>query len=443
VIDAMPYEKLGAGSDGNIHQKLGIELRYSEDRMPETSNKGIKPDSSEEVSGRLDFIPLQVRTVRTWNELEAIRPAWESILQSAEALTIFSTLEWLGAWWKAFGKDKELVAPVFSNADGEIVGLVPLYEDSVETTLPFRVRRLRFVGDGSEDSDNLDLIIRADYETSCTQAFLSWLGSNPDWDICELNTLPLDSAALPLLISDMKRRGWTLRRLKSPRTTILLPDTWESYVEQTISKKEKTKIAYYTNRLQKHFQVSIAKCDDVKELPAALATLFELHQKRWELKGGPGAFSSLERRELYCNMAPTFVERGWLEFWILQLDGKPAAVQYGFRYRNSVYSLQEGFDPAYSSERVGYVLRAHVLKTLIGQGVRQYDFLGGEEQSKVRWGAQIGSYADIHFARSMTRGSIFLRMDQTTRALKSWFRTNLPAPVLRAIRKRKSSATLL
>lgn len=32
VIDAMPYEKLGTGSDGNIHQRLGIEQRYSAER---------------------------------------------------------------------------------------------------------------------------------------------------------------------------------------------------------------------------------------------------------------------------------------------------------------------------------------------------------------------------------------------------------------------------
>ena len=90
-------------------------------------------------------MPLQVRTIRKWNELEAIRPEWERILRGAEVLTIFSTLEWLGAWWKAFAKDKELVAPVFSNADGEIVGLVPLYmKDSVETTLPFRSQAIAF-----------------------------------------------------------------------------------------------------------------------------------------------------------------------------------------------------------------------------------------------------------------------------------------------------------
>jgi len=385
---------------------------------------------------------LQVRTFKTWDELAAIRPAWENILQGAEALTIFSTFEWLGAWWKAFAKDKELVALVLSNSNDEIVGVVPLYTDLVETALPFRVRRLRFVGDGSEDSDNLDLIIRAGYETSCTQAFLSWLESNPDWDICELNTLPMDSAAVPSLVSGLKRRRWSLQRREGPRTTISLPDTWDSYVSGTISRKEKTKIGYYTKRLEKRFRPSITKCENAQAIPASLAILFELHQKRWQLKGGPGSFASAERCELYYNMAPSFVERGWLEFWILELDGKPVAAQYALRYRNAVYSLQEGFDPAYSSERVGYVLRAHVLKTLIDQGIQQYDFLGGEEASKIRWGAQKRSYADIHFARRLTRGAIYLRMVQTTHTLKNWFRTNLPAPVLRALRKGKSQATL-
>jgi CelD/BcsL family acetyltransferase involved in cellulose biosynthesis len=388
-------------------------------------------------------MPLRVKTLRTWTELEAIRPAWEGILQGAEALTVFSTPEWLGAWWKAFAKDKELVAPVFSNSADEIVGVVPLYSDSVDTALPFRGRRLRLVGDGSEDSDNLDLIVRPGYETSCTQAFLSWLESSPQWDICELNTLPLDSASLPSLISDLRQRGWTLRRTARPRSGIPLPDTWESYLHESLSKKEKTKIGYYTNRLMRRFQVSIAKCDDTQALPASLATLFGLHQKRWRSKGRPGTFASAERCGLYYNMAPSFMERGWLELWILQLKGVPVAVQCGFRYRDVVYSLQEGFDPEYSSDRVGYVLRAHVLKMLIGQGVRYYDFLGEEDSSKNRWGAEVGSYADIHFARPLTRGAIYLKMVQTTQALKSWFQTNLPAPFLRALRKRKSRAKLL
>jgi len=89
------------------------------------------------------------------------------------------------------------------------------------------------------------------------------------------------------------------------------------------------------------------------------------------------------------------------------------------------------------------VLRAHVLRVLIGQGVRQYDFLGGEDPSKDRWGAQVGSYADIHFARPLTQGALYLRMDQAVRDLKNWLRTNLPAALLRALRKSKASAAPL
>ena len=407
--------------------------------MPEISNEEIKASGPEPASGGREFMPLQVSTVSTWSELEAIRPAWEKILQGAETLTIFSTLEWLGAWWKAFARDTKLVAPIFLNSDNEVVGVVPLYVDAVESALPFRIRRLRFVGDGSEDSDNLDLIIRRGYEAPCTQAFLSWLGSNSHWDICELNTLPLDSAALPGLVSELQSAKWALRRLERPRSTISLPDTWESYLTQTISKKEKSKISYYTNRLQKRFQVSIVKCDNAQELPAALETLFELHQKRWQLRGGPGTFASAERRELYYHMAASFLGRGWLEFWILQLDGKPVAAQHGFRYRDTVYCLQEGFDPTYSADSVGYVLRAHVLKTLIGQGVRQYDFLGGKDPSKDRWAARLGSYADIHFAQPYTRGSAYLGLDEVARKSKNWLRSNLPTGAVNLLRRAYSA----
>jgi hypothetical protein len=50
VIDAMPFEKLGAGSDGNIHQRLGIEPRYSADRWIQTDLCGRRPWPIEDKS---------------------------------------------------------------------------------------------------------------------------------------------------------------------------------------------------------------------------------------------------------------------------------------------------------------------------------------------------------------------------------------------------------
>ncbi len=388
------------------------------------------------VAAREDRKLLAVTTkkISSWNELEALRSPWEALLGDCAGPTIFSTPEWLGAWWRAFASDKELTGVAFLNSTGEIVGLVPLYRDRFSGPLKFPVRRVRFVGDGSTDSDNLDLVIARGYEDTCVRALLDWLGAEPGWDVCELNTLPLDSASLPELLRELNDRRWTLRKLETPRSTISLPATWEGYLGQ-ISKKEKTKINYYTNRLKRRFEVSFGRCADEGELGACLESLFELHQKRWELRGLPGTFASQERRKFYYEMAAAFLKRKWLEFWLLKLDGKTVAAQFGFRYRDAVYSLQEGFDPALSSDRVGYLLRAHALKTLIGEGVRQYDFLGGEDPSKDRWGAQLGRYIDVHFARPHSRGSAYLKFDEATGESKSWLKANLPAPAFRVAQR--------
>ena len=75
------------------------------------------------------------------------------------------------------------------------------------------------------------------------------------------------------------------------------------------------------------------------------------------------------------------LSRQRLEFWLLELDEKIVAAQFALRLGETVYQLQEGFDPGYSSDSVGYVLRGQVLRNLIDRGIRRYDFLGGEEES--------------------------------------------------------------
>lgn len=386
------------------------------------------------VCERFKYVPLTVSKISTWNELQALYPVWKPLLQECSGPTIFSTPEWLGAWWCAFVSDNELVALVFRNALNEIVGLAPFYKDRLTGPLYFSVRRLRLVGDGSGDSDNLDLIVRRGYEEAYVQALLAWLTTEPGWDVCELNTLPPDSSSLPEMIRELKACRWTCRQVETPRSTISLPEKWEDYLCQ-ISKKEKTKINYYTNRLKRRFEVSFSRCTGENELQACLDTLFELHRKRWESRHEPGSFASTERRAFYYDMARSFLKQKWLEFWQLKLDGRTVAAQFGFRYRDTVYSLQEGFDPALSSDRVGYILRAHALKTLMMEGVRRYDFLGGENPSKDRWGAQISHYVDIHFARPHSRGGAYLRLDDAVRVSKGWLKSKLPASALEAVRR--------
>ena len=128
-------------------------------------------------------------------------------------------------------------------------------------------------------------------------------------------------------------------------------------------------------------------------------------------------------------MGREFLRRGWLEFFLLDINGTPVAAQFGFRHDTTVFALQEGRDPAYSLDAVGYVLRAHALKEFIADGVRRYDFLAGDDEYKARWGTCVGKYLDIHFARPLTRGSVYLRSVHRGTAGKEWLRAKLPQTV--------------
>jgi len=75
---------------------------------------------------------------------------WQNILNENSELSIFTTPEWLGSWWKVFGSNKEMATLAFTNEGGELSGLTPLYFDRLRDPVFGDLAYLRLVGDGSE-----------------------------------------------------------------------------------------------------------------------------------------------------------------------------------------------------------------------------------------------------------------------------------------------------
>jgi CelD/BcsL family acetyltransferase involved in cellulose biosynthesis len=407
--------------------------------IPEISNSGSHPASGVKPAKVRERVSSRIKKVTSWQEWEAFSLDWEQILRDTPGCTIFSTPEWLGAWWKAFGQTKQLVALSISDADDEVIGLALLYLEGLKDRHPNGVRRLRLVGDGTTDSDNLELIFRSGHEAACSEALLTCLSSEAGWDVCELNTLNANSKIARAMLTCLNGRGWPTKLWKRPGSIISLPESWETYLHQ-LSREQAAGIKRYTRRLGRHYTARIFKCTTEEELQPSLEVLFELHQRRWQAKGQPGCFAGPERRKFYYEMGRGFLRRGWLEFWLLELDGKPAAAQFAFRYGDTVFHLQEGLDPQHYSDRAGIVLRAHIIRQLIAQGVRQYDFLGGIDAHKQSWGAQPGNYLDISFAKPLSQGSIYLHLRHGTRKAKEWIQPRMPGPVLRMLRQISSRA---
>ena len=377
---------------------------------------------------------LEIRTFRSLDDLLGISESWQELLASYPLATTFSTPAWLASWWPNFAKGQELLAAGFS-ADSRLIALALFSITPVQVAKTVSLKQLRLMGDGSNDSDNLDLPVLPGFQRQFAASLLEFLETErTSWDFAELNTLPPDSPAAKALKERIAANKWLVIEKSRAASAIALPNTWDEYLEQLSSEDQKN-LVRYERRLEKRYSVQMYRCSTESQIPKCLEALFEHHQARGQAAGESGSFGMAERRAFYAELSRRLLSEGRLDLWALELDGQIAAVQFGFRYGRRVFQLQEGNDPKHASDRVGFILRGHVLKQLIADGVQIYDFLGGTLGYKARWGAQACHYVDIHFARPLTMGAAYLQMTHGAAHSKAWLRKTLPQPAWDALRK--------
>ncbi len=414
------------------HRLEALEARTSPDSSLTTSQVRVVPNAPSVLDDRR---LLTLRVYQNLVDLQELEPVWDDLVAAYPAASIFCTWEWLTSWWQSFGEGRNLLVLALFDSTSRLLGLAPL-SISTETywgSVP--VRMLRFMGDGSEDSDNLDFPVRPGFEEILANKVLHYLeDQRSQWDVSQLNTMPIASLVASCLADSLKQPGWSCFEHSRSRLTVLLPSTWEEYLDQ-ISSKERRNFMYYGRRLEKKYSVRIHRCTGESELTSCLEALFRLHQLRWQNTGQPGSFADASRRNFYIDLSRRLLTKGQLELRTAELDGKIAAVQFAMRYGNTVYSLQEGYDPEHASDRIGFLLRGEVLKHLISEGIRVYDFLGGNDEHKARWKPDFGSYRDVHFARSWSKGGVLLNCAHRSLATKEWLRARLHPSYWRLLHK--------
>lgn len=371
---------------------------------------------------------VSLRIVESVHELEGIRADWDKLLQRVPTASIFSTPEWLLPWFAAYGAGQQLFVIAFYDTSEGMIGLAPL-AITLQRTAVGQMRVLQLLGDGSGDSDNLEILAVPGRERQVVSSLCDLLvRERGRWAVAAFNTMPADSSIFRELKLELERRHWITNVESGPCCAISLPATWEAYLQRQ-SPNERGKIGNRSRRLKKKYRVRYIRCSQPDDIEERLQQLFTLHAKRWQERGQAGSFAIPEPRTFYRLLSSVLIDRGWLEFRILELNETPVAAQYTFRYRETVYLLQEGFDPAFKAESVGYVLRAQVLRDLIESGVRKYDFLAGVTDGKLRWGAVTREYLFLMFARPFTFGGTYVQAHAIGRRIKDYLRTHAPRPL--------------
>lgn len=370
---------------------------------------------------------VHVERLGSWAAAARLEHLWNDLLEDSASRTVFLTWEWLTSWWHTYGGSRQLMILTCMDRSGALLGIAPLYRDRKGVAPGLCLRVLRFIGDGTHDSDNLDFIARRGAERAAIQAFARWLDDHRrEWDVLELNTLPAESPSACILLEACRARRWYVRCQEAPRALLRLPADASVYVA-SLSESMRSTIRNRTRHLERNHRVRFVRCENPTDLSCALHNLFRLNDKRWSARGQAAALAESPRRTFLEEATKRLQLRGWLDLWTLEVDGDVVATELGFRYGDTCSFLQAGFDPDWYSKNVGIVLRARILRHLIDSGIRYYDFLAGDDSYKFRWGADRLGYLSLRCAPRSSRGGFVLRLGVVADSTKEAVRRHTPA----------------
>jgi peptidoglycan/xylan/chitin deacetylase (PgdA/CDA1 family) len=293
---------------------------------------------------------------------------------------------------------------------------------------------VKLLGDGSHDSDYLDCFAKTGYEDKFAEAVLNVLNAERhSWDYMELHG-PLQSSPFANAFGNhAKGLGWRRAQDDVPCLSLQLPKTWDEYL-QLLKPRFRTKLRSAMAFFEQQ-KAAITQCVSEEQLREWMDLFFALHGKRWHSKGRPGVFGGQEKRQFYWDISRAALQSGALEFHRLDLGERPLALQYGFRHKNCFLLLQEAYDPDWESVRPGIALRGFRLRSMIAQGVREYDFLAGVAQHKLDWGASAKQTLKLRVAASRSATTAFFKIPSAVEKGKTLARKVLPESVIAALKK--------
>jgi CelD/BcsL family acetyltransferase involved in cellulose biosynthesis len=248
------------------------------------------------------------------------------------------------------------------------VAILPIYRSA---TLPLRT--LRFLGHGP--ADELGPVCAPGDRPLAAAALRRTLDAFEDgWDLFVGERLACDEAWQRLA-------GATVLKREASPVLGIHGASWEDFLAGR-SANLREQVRRRERRLARAHDLRFRLADDPRRLDQDLDVLFALHQARF---GERSRAFATTHRAFHRDFAARALELGRLRLWFAEVDGRPVAAWYGFRFAGAESFYQSGRDPAWERWSLGFVLLVHTIREAFRDGMREYRFLRGDEPYKSRF----------------------------------------------------------
>ena len=311
---------------------------------------------------------IEVRLVGDFSDID--RRDWTKLLEASATNTVFSTPEWLTAWWAAFERERLLI--LIAERDGGAALMAPLF---VDAGMAF------FVGSGG--SDYLDLIGTPDAEV--IDAVLSRAAEEiPDFAGFRFYHVPDSSPTGPMLQVAAPRLGLTCHDEGQLVAPYLDAGAHPRSLESAANKKSLRRAERFFER---EGTLTVQHLRDSKEVSPHLDEFFEQHVQRWAETPYPSLFTDPAQRDFYRRVVSA--DPPWLRFTRIDWNAIPIAFHFGFAYRGSFMWYKPTFNVEYARRSPGEALMRQLLMEAAAEEATEFDLGLGDEAFKDRFATDV------------------------------------------------------
>jgi CelD/BcsL family acetyltransferase involved in cellulose biosynthesis len=327
---------------------------------------------------------MEFKRYDTFEELANYKQDWHALLSQSTSHVPFLTYEYLKNWWETRGggewpQDSQLVLAAAFQEDA-LVGIAPLFHSNNILGKP----ALMFVG-AIEVSDFLDFIVKPEDLKTFTKGLIDFLMNSdlPRWEVLDLYNLLEESPTLSVLKSEAETRGWEHQEVHlQPSPYIPLPGNFETYLTQ-IDKKQRHEI----RRKLRNVDQSLAEPGlYFTEVEGRLEADVQVFIDMMAQDPNKRDFLTDAMRQHIHNTAHIAFEQGWLQLAFFTLDGEKAAANLSFNFNDRLWLYNSGWEWEYRDYSPGWVLLAYLIEWAAENGIREFDFMRGDEPYKYKFG---------------------------------------------------------
>ena len=334
---------------------------------------------------------MHVEVLQQSSALGPLREEWEALHADSATDTVFASWTWCDTWLRHFPGEKPWIV-IARDDSGTLLGIAPLAL-RVAKTRPVAQTYLQFIG-SSAPVEHFDFVIRRGREAEVLPPMLETL-QQAKFDVLELANILPHSPSLPLL----RASGLPFYELEDHVAPVLkLPADMDGVLAR-MDRKKCERARYYMRRIERDYPGKWAVVHD-EDVDTALDELIRVHQAQWEGRGHEGAFGNERRTAFYRDLAHRLSGRGWLRMYRLLVDGRLVSANLAIVYRERFLHFVNGTDYSVPVQSPGVVLHYSMIERSIAEGLREYDFMWGEESYKYDWGAEKRVDRTLTWARS-------------------------------------------